>query len=1026
MTNSLYWPLAAEVRNCIKTEAEELADSTLMAVHEPMQLRQVAAGYAKGELVSEKDLLDHLIATNRPTPILGQSGFGKSHVIRWLDVQLRRRKDSKNWHIVRIAKNASLKQALTSLLDGLRGSEFEDARRRIDSVGRGLKTRTVAKHLVVYVGAQLEELYDKAELQLANAQAQGLELDADERQRIKVIRRHAKPVGLSKLIGDEFFNKQLIEEGKCFYQIAKRFTEGSSDQEIEEGNYQVKASDLEMSAALGDMSLDARTYVRNAQLNTSEEARSEAVALLNECLGDASREAFQQLFQFHSGSFQDLFQDIRRYLLAKGKTLFILVEDMATISAIEDVLIDSLMQEDVREGKQVLCALHSAIAVTTGYQGYTRRKDTLKTRAKYEWYTDRQFESEEETYDRIANFCGRYLNAARHGEKTLVDSFEGSEKQKDWPGTWKSDDERDEHLAAVFGSSSMGFPLFPYNDHALIALANRYCRPHETVEFNPRKILQHILREPLERFRSAYVEGQYPPAGFANIQCPSALRGDLNLKVRDNGARAATVAAIWGHGAESIAELAHQLPAPIADEFGISALSAVLEGTQPSVPKGGYAQPRFVPTSTGGGRPGPIYVSPPVKEDAHAIPRQVDGFFTNRDIPQNVAREVRKVLLEAIEDPLRDFSDWYGLNGWPKLKVGNRPLIRIPYNPNNPERTIMEFGSEKVFSDDVESLRYKQFIVAVLRRKSELGDETQSWNYAGGVQDYCAYKNFLDDWLPKILADLVKHQREFVAQNIDKRLAALSVFEPRLSNCSATEKVNNLVLTSDQIRERINVKTGLADWDGILEKGLANWDQEQCGLLDAFSTNRHGIDGDLIRRALHGLSDVSIPTAAARAAQNARKEFVRQFSALQGLSGCTNREDYEQSLGRLGEFIAKLSAVGQFKNMEGVITARRLINKINKIIKSENWVVARCALSLQEPYSSVETIRALHGIDLDGVRDLNECLEIWVKYFETNLPRLLNENAEHGADKRKDIEDEFDGLMARIGQALQQAEGAVI
>ena len=39
-------------------------------------------------------------------------------------------------------------------------------------------------------------------------------------------------------------------------------------------------------------------------------------------------------------------------------------------------------------------------------------------------------------------------------------------------------------------------------------------------------------------------------------------------------------------------------------------------------------------------------------------------------------------------------------------------------------------------------------------------------------------------------------------------------------------------MTSDQIRERINVNTGLTDWDEILEKGLADWDKEQLTLLD--------------------------------------------------------------------------------------------------------------------------------------------------------------------------------------------------
>src|SRR4029077_16540872 len=182
--------------------------------------------------------------------------------------------------------------------------------------------------------------------------------------------RHAKPGGIASLLSDPNFKAQFLSEEGCFYQVAKRLTEGSTDDEIESSPREVRPEDLEIEGNLGDLSLEARSYVKNAQLNTAEDMRAEAAALLNEPLTDASRAAFQQLFQFHGGSFQDLFVAIRETLNSENKTLFVLVEDMAAISAIEDVLIDSLMQEEIREGRQVLCPLHSAIAVTTGYQGY--------------------------------------------------------------------------------------------------------------------------------------------------------------------------------------------------------------------------------------------------------------------------------------------------------------------------------------------------------------------------------------------------------------------------------------------------------------------------------------------------------------------------------------------------------------------------------------------------------------------------------------------------------------------------------
>src|SRR5262245_45692259 len=92
-----YWPREADVIACIKTDAEASDKSVLLAVHQPMRFERRVIG---GELSSvdtcdEHDLLRTFLATQLPdgrviVPIVGNSGIGKSHVIRWLDAQIRR------------------------------------------------------------------------------------------------------------------------------------------------------------------------------------------------------------------------------------------------------------------------------------------------------------------------------------------------------------------------------------------------------------------------------------------------------------------------------------------------------------------------------------------------------------------------------------------------------------------------------------------------------------------------------------------------------------------------------------------------------------------------------------------------------------------------------------------------------------------------------------------------------------------------------------------------------------------------
>ena len=90
-----YWPNLTNIQQCIRTEAETTEDAVLLAVHEPGPLRVRAANGSAEETRTEQDLLEALL---RPADdgsavvvaITGDSGVGKSHMVRWLHAQLQR------------------------------------------------------------------------------------------------------------------------------------------------------------------------------------------------------------------------------------------------------------------------------------------------------------------------------------------------------------------------------------------------------------------------------------------------------------------------------------------------------------------------------------------------------------------------------------------------------------------------------------------------------------------------------------------------------------------------------------------------------------------------------------------------------------------------------------------------------------------------------------------------------------------------------------------------------------------------
>ena len=106
-----YWPSQEDVAACVKTDAEAASEAVSLAVHQPLQLeRRVIGGQADTLLpCDERELLRLFLEPNLSEgrvifPIVGNSGTGKSHVVRWIDAQLRRMDDRGTRVVIRIPK----------------------------------------------------------------------------------------------------------------------------------------------------------------------------------------------------------------------------------------------------------------------------------------------------------------------------------------------------------------------------------------------------------------------------------------------------------------------------------------------------------------------------------------------------------------------------------------------------------------------------------------------------------------------------------------------------------------------------------------------------------------------------------------------------------------------------------------------------------------------------------------------------------------------------------------------------------
>jgi hypothetical protein len=1009
---SSYWPTPENVRSCVSIEAERLPSAVLLAVHHPMRIeKRNERGKTLDGFFSEQDVVDSMVKIDRPIPIVGGAGSGKSHLIRWIEARLKTQSAQQDWHIVCIEKNLSLPGSLERLLTGLKGEQFDELRHNIKKVGETLTEEQIADHLLLFVAFQLKEAYREAQNQVDQIKQGQLTVSEDEKKRLKLLIRHAREDCLPALITDPNFKPLLASKGKCFHQIAHHLKRGSTNDEIEQETREVALEDLDFDSLnnLDDMSLKAREYARNSQISTDIDKKAEAVSLINEYLAPAQRDAFSAFFKIGESNFIDLFKEIRRSLKKEEKTLCVLIEDLRNITAIEDVLMDCLTQEAGELDNEELCRVYSAIAVTEGYRGYRDRRDTIATRAGGEWVVSNNFDQHEIT-SQITDFCGRYLNAARYGGPWLTTNPAAESDDGPWPPVWESENSDERETATLFGESVSGIPLFPFSESAIETLVHTYCTQDDRVEFNPRKVCQFILLNPLTDFYDSFQKRAFPPANFAGVRCPTDLQSELTDQLATaESIRAPVFAAIWG-GLQcySIANLRAKVDPAITREFGFEELSQLLEQTQPKKPTSNLPPLSKKPSPTNE----PSISPPPTDSGRDSVASRVEKFFAKKNIPQDAAKEVRKDLMASISNATY-LKSWIGLADWPDLG-GSRPLVHIPYNSNNPRNPLFYFGSEEAFADQEKSLPYRQFITALLRHQEYGG----TWDYPDGVRDSIRYENFVSWWILQLDLEksMVAIQRASAEQDLKAALSRARIFAPSIEKMKAVERLNELANSPKNIRES-QQKTGLGEWDNKLEEEIDHWKVTQDKWLKHYcATDRYGIEGDLVLKIVKKLEIDPIPAAINRSIKAAIEELKRRTPHVELVEDCTTKSDFDSLLAKWVQTLDQIHSQNQWKVPKGETVFRTARSKLKALVDDPDlWKNVRSRVMLNSETDSLEVrLNALHDIDLPSTQKLDEGIEIWRRYYDQNLSRLQSENKAQGADTLKDLQNKLDTLLRNL------------
>lgn len=715
-----YWPKPGRVNECIKNEAETADVSVLMAVHQPTPLVKRAVGTGRETAASEQELLDAFLAEDVPggallLPITGPSGVGKSHIIRWLDAQLQRSPKRAQLHIIRVPKSASLRRVVELILEPLTDNpDFEAVRR---DLSRAVAEVDVASAVVTF-RAHLENALTAYGRQLV----EDLKLDPS-RQDLRPLVGHARD--LPKLFADPALAQYFADN--VLSRVIKRALHGHHAEDAgEETSSQFAVEDLIIASDAVDLtqaSQPVKQYYM-ANLSRADDAQRKAIVdlLLNKVVDTAIARVFQ-LEQSTSGvTLQDIILAVRGMLLKSGQDLVLLVEDFAALAGIQEALLKVAIQEGVYEGKKVRATMRTAIAITDGYLAF---RDTILTRAQREWLIGGKQLNDAEVLDSVEGLVGSYLDAARWGGDELRRRYAQASdiSRSDWLEPWRHEEHKEGEAEALeaFGWDGHKRALFPFNRAAIQKLAERHLHENQRLVFNPRRVINEILRAPL-LLREAYERNEFPPSGFgesvANVFVSKWVQGAQMAPSERR--RLSSFLMMWG-GAPLDEDAVSHLPPPIFRAFGLPTPYDFKRVEYVPQAKEAKAQPRQEAEGE----------EERDEETVVALRQKLDDWVNGAELAQNEARAIRNGLGLLLKGAVQ----------WGALRLREQSFspasIHIPHARGGSTGGLQLKVCDEA-KDETGALRSGMLAA----HKFEV--RGKHWDYPGGEEDYVAAMAIVD------------------------------------------------------------------------------------------------------------------------------------------------------------------------------------------------------------------------------------------------------------------------------------------
>lgn len=695
--------------------------SRFLATHAP--ITRVRIGDTDRTLSDAKvfESIARLSARENVVLVHGAPGTGKSHLINWIklryDHAVEIGEQSGVMPVLVRRRTGSLKDALEQLVEQLPErfhTYLEPVQTAIDRISEKEARKKLATELHLELGIRREEA---------------------GKERLPRTIRH-----LAEAFHAEGFGAWLCREGGV---IDRNIQQLISPSEVHdrESFPRFTAEEFRISnPQQRSRGLNTDNVLRLIdELEDEPKSAEQAAALCNESL----RGALRELMGLGNAALSTILRGIRQDLRKENMRLILLIEDVSTLSVLDDEVVNAVEPQDDAS----LCDLTAVLGMTE--QAYQRLRDNQYQRIAgsgliLSFPKDASADAWVDDDAQIDRFVARYLNAARLSDINVEQIADRRRKSGDVGLSACDDCPVRESCHAAFGSVAFDpdtvVGLFPFRPGTAHYLLDNLDSTQIGVRPTQRGLLDHVTK-PVMRYVSAVADGERhaltlpvnrrPPTDWQTLT--EIFLGGWAQIERE---RYRLLAEAWTPKVRA-ADIAGDLRS-LLKPFSLPDYSAKAPAAAPVSSVGASAQTQAADVSPAQTAPSPESPSPATPVDA-ALQKRLDGLLNRLDRWMNndkleTPRDYQDVLIKFLKGalPLEDIRS-PAIPAQRKLRDADRGSIRIEdaTTQATPNRISFHFAR----SEDT-----LQLIRALIHHDIEGGG---SWNFPGAER----YKRIVARWL---------------------------------------------------------------------------------------------------------------------------------------------------------------------------------------------------------------------------------------------------------------------------------------